>query len=76
MPIYRFDIFQGEKASMRTQALDFPDNRTAWKEATYICRDLSRDVFGNLDATPKWKLEVTDDSGRALFRFRILAEEL
>jgi hypothetical protein len=61
---------------MRTQALDFPDDRIAWKEATYLCRDLSRDIFGNLDANPEWKLEVTDDSGRPLFRFRILAEEL
>jgi len=76
MPLYRFDIFHGEKASMRTQALDFPDDRTAWKEATYTCRDLSRDVFDNLNATPKWKLEVTDHSGKTLFRFRILAEEL
>jgi hypothetical protein len=76
MPLYRFDIFQGEIASSPSQSVDFLDDRTAWEEATFLCRDLSRDIFGDLEAHPDWKLEVSDDSGKTLFRFRLLAEKL
>ena len=74
MPLYRFDIFHGEKASSRTQAFDFADDRAAWKEATGFCSDLSRDIFSDLNANSEWRLEVTGEDGKALFRFRVLTE--
>lgn len=72
MSIYRFRIFHDEDTDSLGQEIDLPDKRAAWKEACCLCRDLSRDIF--TDAKPEWRLEVTDESGKPVFRFRVLAE--
>jgi len=74
MPIYRFYISEDKTKPSTGEAIDLPDDRAAWKEASFLCRDLSRSIF--TDAKPEWKLEVTDEAGKTIFRFRVLAEVL
>jgi hypothetical protein len=74
MSLYRFHISQDEITTSTGEAIDLPDDRAAWKEASFLCRDLSRSIF--TDAKPEWKLEVTDEGGKPIFRFRVLAEVL
>ncbi|MDF3810760.1 MULTISPECIES: hypothetical protein [Rhodopseudomonas] len=74
MSFYRFSIFQGESADAQGQEVDLPDSRAAWNQACSMCRDLSRTIF--TDAKPEWKLEVSNELGKTIFRFRVLAEVL
>jgi hypothetical protein len=76
MPLYRFNIRQGEKAKSRGQQLDFADDHSAWREAALLCRDYSRDIVSEFETHPEWLLEVTDEAGKALFRFWFIAETL
>jgi hypothetical protein len=76
MPRYHFNIRRGEKANPRGQQLDFPDDSAARREAVLLCRDFSRDIVSDFATNPEWQLEVTDEAGKALFRFRFVAETL
>jgi hypothetical protein len=72
MALYRFHITQDGKTTSTGEDIDLPDRDAAFKEASLLCRDLSRGVF--TDAKPDWKLEATDETGKTIFRFRVLAE--
>ena len=76
MPCYHFKIRQGEKTNSPGQLLDLPDDRSAQREAALLCRDYSRDIVSEFQTNPEWLLEVTDEAGKALFRFWFLAETL
>jgi hypothetical protein len=45
-------------------------------QAALFCRDFSRDFVSDFATNPEWQLEVTDEAGKALFRFRFVAETL
>lgn len=76
MPRYRFKIRQGERTNAPGLEVDLPHDPTARREAALLCRDYSRDIVSEFETYPEWQLEVTDEAGKALFRFRFLAEAL
>jgi hypothetical protein len=76
MPLYRFHIQFGKMSNSPGRRIDLLDDRAAWIEASGICRDLSRDIVEDFGATPSWQLEVSDPSGKPIFKFRFLVETL
>jgi hypothetical protein len=52
---------------------DFPDNEAAWHEA--IAGEIFKDV-GAFRPGDDWKLEVTDENGKPVFRIRVTGEEV
>lgn len=36
--------------------------------------DLARDIAGELQSNPEWRIEVSDEAGKPIFRLSILAE--
>jgi hypothetical protein len=73
MPRYQFQVRRGKFSNGSSVGAALEDSQAAWKEAAAICADLARDI---LSAEPEWLLEVTDEAGQALFRFRFAAESL
>jgi len=71
MPSSGFHIRHGDHSSEHN--IDLPD---AHKEATMIFCDFARDVAAQLNETPEWRMDVSDDSGKSLFRLRLLTEPL
>jgi hypothetical protein len=59
----------------QTDGLNFPDRAAAWKDASMSCVDLLREVRDKIQPGCNWQMEVTDDAGRAIFRFTFAAEE-
>ena len=76
MPRYSFNIRQSERTNSPGLQVDFPDDRGAWREAALLCRDCGRDIVSEFETHPEWLLEVTDEAGKALFRFWFIAETL
>jgi hypothetical protein len=37
---------------------------------------MARDVAAQLNETPEWRMDVSDEFGKSLFRLRLLAEPL
>jgi hypothetical protein len=56
--------------------VDLPDVRAAHEETTMIFRDMARDVAAQLSETPEWRMDVSDESGKSLFRLRLFTEPL
>jgi glucuronate isomerase len=74
MPNFSFHIRHGNHSS--DHKVDLPDARAAHEEATMIFGDLARDVAAQLNETPEWRMDVSDEFGKSLFRLRLLAEPL
>jgi hypothetical protein len=72
MPRFGFHIRHGDHSSAHN--IDLPDARAAHIEATMICRDMARDAAAQLNETPEWQIDVSDESGKSLFRLRLLTE--
>jgi hypothetical protein len=73
MPRYRFQVRRGKFSNGSSVEAALENTEAAWKEAAAICADLARDIMG---AEPEWLLEVTDEAGQALFKFRFAVESL
>jgi hypothetical protein len=71
MPRYRFQVRRGRFSSGSSVEVALDDT---WAEAAAICADLSRDIMSELKARPEWQMDVTDETGQALFKFRFVAE--
>ena len=74
MPNFSFHIRHGNHSSDHN--IDLPDARAAHEEATMIFGDMARDVAAQLNETPEWRMDVSDASGKSLFRLRLLTEPL
>ena len=74
MPNFGFHIRHGNHSSDHN--VDLPDMRAAHEEATMIFGDMARDVAAQLYETPEWRMDVSDESGKSLFRLRLLTEPL
>jgi hypothetical protein len=76
MPIFLFQVQQGEFPE--TPAIEdvLSDNHAAQKTALSMCADLAKDIVTGLTADSEWRLNVLDESGKSIFRLRLLAETL
>jgi hypothetical protein len=74
MPNFGFHIRHGNHSSYHD--VDLPDVHAAHKEATMIFGDMARDVAAHLSETPEWRMDASDESGKSLFRLRLLTESL
>jgi hypothetical protein len=46
------------------------------KSALQMCADLANDIVAGLTEDTEWRLDVVDESGRPVFRVRLIAESL
>ena len=71
MPRFVFQVQQGNSIE---DVLS--DSCAARKAALGMCADLAKDIVGGLTEDSEWQLNVLNDSGKPIFRLRLLAEEL
>ena len=74
MPQYFFHIRQDGYSSDHADGLEFPDKEAARTEAAAICGDMMRGIVGQTASRADWRLDVTDEAGKLLFRFKFAAE--
>jgi hypothetical protein len=75
MPHYSFRISQGAQLHTNS-ASDCPDDDAAESEASGMFADMARGISERLQSTRDWQIEVTDDTGKSIFRIKIIAESL
>ena len=73
MPHYSFTISQGGR-SQPSSVSDLADDDAAKREAAGMLADVARDIAKDLQSTPEWQLEVSNDAGRSIFKIRVTAE--
>jgi len=67
MQRYSFRVTEG-KYSDSDLALDLPDKLAARKEALAMCIDLVPSVLRGMQTDINWQLEVTDQTGKQVYR--------
>ena len=76
MPRFIFQVQQGKFPEIPAIEDILCDSYAARKAALGICADLAKDIVNRLTDDSEWRLDVLDESGKPVFRLRLLAESL
>ena len=66
MPIYFFNVRDGEQVHVDHTGHDLPDDMAAWHEARTRAESSIRDLNGWPHAGGSWRVEVIGENGRML----------
>jgi hypothetical protein len=73
VPHFSLHVTQGKFSNAGVEAV-FENGAAARKEAISICAALARDIVVDMPLDSEWRMEVADETGNPVFKFRILAE--
>ena len=76
MPRFIFQVQRGKFPEIAAIEDILSDSYAARKAALGICADLAKDIVNRLTDDSEWRLDVLDESGKPVFRLRLLAESL
>jgi hypothetical protein len=76
MPRFIFQVQQGNSPEIPVIEDVLCDSYAARKAALGMCADLAKDIVNGLTEDSEWRLNVLDETGKPVFRVRLLAEEL
>ena len=72
MPKYSFTI--SSHRDQNPSVSDCVDDDAAKREAAGMFADVARDIANDLQSTPGWQIEVSDDAGRLIYTIKVAAE--
>jgi hypothetical protein len=75
VPCFSFHVSQG-KFSNAAIATVYENGGAARQEALAMFGDLSRDICRGMNCNSQWQMELTDATGRPIFRLRLSMESL
>ena len=76
MSLYFFRISHGRYSGASEQGSEFESREAAWSEMTKVCANLLGGISRGLKPNAEWHMELLDDSGKPVFRIRLVAEAL
>jgi hypothetical protein len=76
MPRFIFQVQQGKFPEPPAVEDTLCNSYAARKAALGIYSDLAKDIVNRLTDDSEWRLDVLDESGKPVFRLRLLAESL
>jgi hypothetical protein len=74
MPRYFFLLNRTAETDRDNHGLTFLDHQAAWEEATMACGEMIRTIDGHLQPGADWRMDVTDETGKLIYRLRFIAE--
>jgi hypothetical protein len=74
MPDFYFEIVNDGAGPVSHRPGRFADAAAARVEAAAVFADFSRDIAAHLVANPEWRLDVLDESGKLIYRIKVVAE--
>jgi hypothetical protein len=76
MPRFLFQVQQARFPGIPVMEDVLSDSFAARKAALGMCADLAKDIVAGLTEDAEWRLDVLDESGKPVFRLRLVAESL
>ena len=73
---YVFRVMRNGTCMGRSDGLEFADKAAAWHEAALSCGEIISEMDGKIEPGCHWQMEVSDDSGKPIYRFTFTAEEV
>jgi uncharacterized protein DUF6894 len=75
MPRYFFNIYH-ERNDFDDVGEDLPDRNVAWRLAIRTAGQLLQDIDGRLPPGKEWRMEVTDESRKAIYLILVSTKTL
>ncbi|MDB5504123.1 MAG: hypothetical protein JWR89_4025 [Tardiphaga sp.] len=72
---YHFRVFTNNEQLHESDALVFDDLDEVWHEGAMTSHEIIRTLLVRIDPGLDWRLEVSDDTGRMIYRFSFKAEK-
>jgi hypothetical protein len=73
MPHYAFTISRNGQLQPSASS-ECPNDDAAKREAAGMFADMARDIANRMPSIHDWQMDVTDASGKVIFKIRITAE--
>jgi hypothetical protein len=73
---YFFRVTRNGTPMDHSDGLAFADNAAAWHEASLSCGEIIHEMDGKIEPGCHWQMEVSDHSGKPIYRFTFTAEEM
>ncbi len=74
--LFHFRILTDGKQHLESDALDFDDLEEVWHEGAMSACEIIRSMHGRIEGDMDWCLEVSDSTGKVIYRFSFKAEKL
>jgi hypothetical protein len=74
MPLYFFNVRDGERTTLASDGIELPDLQSVWIEATKSTGDTLRDLNHAVRAGTELRMDVADEMHKPLFSLRVIAE--
>ena len=74
MPLFFFKLGEGSVSGFSENDLDAMDRDVAWDEMRKVSGDLIGDAVRGLKQNEQWQIELSDQSGKPVFRIRLVVE--
>jgi hypothetical protein len=71
---FHFKTSHGTVSHDDPEGMELKDLRAAWKEATRATGEILKLIDGSLEPDREWRMDVTNDTGQALFSLRPIPE--
>ena len=76
MSLYFFRIRHGRYSGASDQGSEFESDEAAWAEMTKVCANLVGGISRSLKQNTEWQMDLLNESGKPVFRIRLVAETL
>lgn len=73
---FHFRIFTNGSQKQESEPLDFADKSDVWEEGADASCEIIRGMMGKIEPGFDWRLEISDDTGKVIYRFSFKAEKL
>ena len=74
MPLYFFRIRNGRYSGAGDYGVELADHEAAWEEMKRVCANLLGSISRRLAQNSEWQMELLDESGKTIFRIRLVGE--
>lgn len=75
MPLYYFHVHYKD-GQRDVDGIELAGDAEAWEQATRACGEMLKDLDGDFEPGPEWRLEVTDGDATPVFAIRFHGEWL
>jgi hypothetical protein len=73
MPLYYFHVHYKDH-QRDLEGVELAGDREAWQQATRACGEMMKDLDGDFEPGPEWRLEVTDAEARPVLAVHFFGE--
>jgi hypothetical protein len=74
--LFFFRVFRDGVERHRTEGIEFSSMDEVWEEASTASGEILREMDGKMHVGMDWRMDVSDDDGKLIYRLSFKTEQL